>query len=990
MTADIARITYDPTRQYRSVVTQQGRVTLEADNNEAAIIASEALRSETIDVVGPAGTPDDGYKPGSGSGAGGVSVGAGTYYLGGWRLRLDNAVDLAKQPDWLDAPTAAVSGNSAVVLLVTEQSICAVEDLTLREVALGGPDSAARTRLMQQFLRLGMDGNTCAAGADRIQTALTADGLTLDAKSLQLVTAARLKAGVVPGPTSTDPCQPTAAGGYLGADNQLVRVTVIAYDSEAQTGTLLWSWNNASLLYRATPNNALTLTLSTTPVDEEHAPQAGQAVEILRCRTDLGDNSFIAAPQGFVTTLSQGYSFDTGQIGLSDALPAEYLADKTPLFVRLWQAKAPFNAGQVTPLDSTSGITVTVTLPALPTQIGLRPFWRFAVRPNTPVVIYPQRYQEAPQPPDGPRQWVTELGVVHANAAGSTLLADCRVPFLPLTEQLGGCCNLVLGPADVAGRGGLQAVMDSLAGTQSSVSLRPGTYQLPAPLVLGTRHAGLTLEGCGAGVILAAHADNLTPFIFGLIVLEQAPDITLRRLVLQQSNIPVGAATAVQQQITIGILAGAAPRLTVEDCVFHLQPTVATFGAGIFLVGDCGGVTVRRNGFSAERYVSGALVFGVLASLVTGNATASIGDADISNNVFQRLPGGVVVFAQFGVVRCTGNRVIGCGTGIYFASANVAGTAEVGRNALTQANANADLVQAVGTGLQASMLSGIIVNTPQFATRIPPPTPVPTVSTAASDVLLRDVSSRGSMAFTSLNAAILSQVAAGAVVASTPASAAATAATFTPAAAAAVADTKATTITGAGIATRAATVTAGAGTTTGATPEAAAVTSATSAATVTTATAVSGNDAMLQAIASVRDVAIQAAVVGITQLPGLHISGNDVVLGVTGGTAGLGIGAVFQPGDATTTVLVSGNRVVTADLRTAAAALLYPAAATVNGNMFVQRGGGDGRGPALLVLTEESAKVAVTGNVVHVSDLILPARGNAGLATNWNFLNTVG
>jgi len=61
MTADRAKISYDPTRQYRSVIAQQGRVTLEADTNEAATIASEALRLETIDVMGPTGTPDNGY-----------------------------------------------------------------------------------------------------------------------------------------------------------------------------------------------------------------------------------------------------------------------------------------------------------------------------------------------------------------------------------------------------------------------------------------------------------------------------------------------------------------------------------------------------------------------------------------------------------------------------------------------------------------------------------------------------------------------------------------------------------------------------------------------------------------------------------------------------------------------------------------------------------------------------------------------------------------
>jgi len=42
MAADLARITYDPTRQYRSVIAQQGRVTLEADISPVEINLTEA------------------------------------------------------------------------------------------------------------------------------------------------------------------------------------------------------------------------------------------------------------------------------------------------------------------------------------------------------------------------------------------------------------------------------------------------------------------------------------------------------------------------------------------------------------------------------------------------------------------------------------------------------------------------------------------------------------------------------------------------------------------------------------------------------------------------------------------------------------------------------------------------------------------------------------------------------------------------------------
>lgn len=41
---------------------QQGRVTLGADWNEDDTISGEELRHETLDIVGPAGTLDDGYR----------------------------------------------------------------------------------------------------------------------------------------------------------------------------------------------------------------------------------------------------------------------------------------------------------------------------------------------------------------------------------------------------------------------------------------------------------------------------------------------------------------------------------------------------------------------------------------------------------------------------------------------------------------------------------------------------------------------------------------------------------------------------------------------------------------------------------------------------------------------------------------------------------------------------------------------------------------
>ena len=232
MGSDIARVTFDPTRQYRSVVLQQGRVTLEADGNEAS---RHRVRGAAPGDDRPRSARPRRRTTATSSGSmhpARSSVLPGTMYLGGWRLGLDAPVELDNQPDWLDMPLLqGFGGPTLVALLATEQEVCAVEDQPLREVALGGPDSAARTRLMQHFLRLPLRGSTCDDAAKEIDTLLAADGVTLDPKTFQLLSSARLQVGFVPPAGEPDPCDPPAQGGYLGADNQLIRVTVIDLQS---------------------------------------------------------------------------------------------------------------------------------------------------------------------------------------------------------------------------------------------------------------------------------------------------------------------------------------------------------------------------------------------------------------------------------------------------------------------------------------------------------------------------------------------------------------------------------------------------------------------------------------------------------------------------------------------------------------------------------------------------------------------------------------
>jgi Family of unknown function (DUF6519) len=705
MGSDIARVSFDPTRQYRSVVLQQGRVTLEADGNEARRIASEALRLETIDLVGPAGTPDDGYKVGLDA-SGNAAVLPGTMYLGGWRLVLDEPVELDNQPDWLDMPKQSFGGPTLVALLATEQSVCAIEDQPLREVALGGPDSAARTRLMQPFLRLPLDGRTCEIAAKQVDALLAEDGVTLDPKTFQLLSSARLQVGFVPPAGPPDPCDPPAQGGYLGADNQMIRVTVVSFNPQNRTGMLLWGWNNASFLYRGAPSGPQALALTPIPVDAEHSPQQNQAIEVLLTQADLGDGNDIAALSGQVAVLTQAYDPDTDLM----TLPTGFTLPNTnrPLFVRLWQAMVPFTSGMPVALDAVSGLSVTITMTRMPTHIAARPFWHFAVRPATPTLVYPQRYQEAPQPPDGPRQWLCDLAVIDIGDRFQ-VLDDCRRHFGPGQTA---CCGVTMGPAEVMAAGGLQAALDRLAstGTPGTLSLRPGVYVLASPLTLTQKHEWLTLEGCGDGVILRTDPEQVQTFRGGAIIIKQATGIGLNGLVIELPVVPVTIG-GVQVAVMNGLNATASRRLTIEGCTFAFKPGDRTLIAGgaVAATPDCTDLTVRGNTFVCGGNIAETrFTFGVLIS--AGGNAPPLDDCEISDNLFTGLGLPVGLQSAIGLVRCCDNRVRQCAGGFYLLSMTNTLAERFAERAATLAERERAVEQATGLPTSPAMLASVAEN----------------------------------------------------------------------------------------------------------------------------------------------------------------------------------------------------------------------------------------------------------------------------------------
>lgn len=721
MGSDRARLSYDERRQWRSVVSQQGRVTLEADVNEASQIAAEEQRREALDFVGPAGTPDDGYAldPGEpGWDQRDFSTGRGTMYVGGVRAFQYDDVQYTKQPEWLDHrgdpdwvdPGEVKTATELIYLSLREQEVSATEDTPLREVALGGPDTAQRTHLVQRVKRLPTTSATCGDLGDA-QATWAQQGLRFVPETMRLESSATLRVSLPKTGGGSDPCEPAAQGGYLGADNQLIRVQVVSSDG-TKGGKLIWGFDDASSLYRVQVVGEKTLRLEARPPDALHNPREGQAVEVLRTAVRLDTADFIASDRGEIFTLAESYAPDSQDVKLDGNVSGDVseAAKSDMVFLRVWEQRLDFEAGTAVSLGDT-GVDVTLAAGGKPFHPG--DFWCIAVRPRTPTEVYPHRLLDAPQPPDGPRLWACPLAIV---SFAPTLIidTDCRVSFDPLTNRR-SCCDVILRPEDLGKGHTLQDVVDRHAGReQLTICLKPGVYELEAPLTLGPKSSNLTIEGCHDGVWLQAAAGAEEKFLQGLVVLVQADDVTLRGLSFRLPQVPFAntggklaglTATSTRRLVgaqlkdltaSIGVRPVQCARLRVEDCVFSYSPTADSpaFGAGVFAGGECRGLQVRRTRFVGEEdFLSVGeqpvrMLFGLLLApsvsledqpggTSQGFVVASLlSDGAVADNHFDGLTGAGLVSADFGDIAIEDNVVRNCFLG--FALLSTRGPATLG------------------------------------------------------------------------------------------------------------------------------------------------------------------------------------------------------------------------------------------------------------------------------------------------------------------------
>ena len=497
------------------MVNQQGRVTLEADWNEAACDRRGGERAELIEVIGVSGTPTTGT---------GVTVtglerrrdrdrrpGRNRSTSAGERMVLDIDLDYVEQPDWIDT-TGDPLGSPRGCRTEPPTRLCTSCSASRRSepsriprcsTSRSAVQISQRLRIVQRVVRHATDQATCSGALGDLEQAWAAEEeSSFDGPTMRLDSASSLQVSFRQPPGAPTPCEPAAQGGYLGAENQLIRVQVASVDANG-VPTLAWGLRQRVL---PLPDRAAHGRRGRRH-DHGHARQrTGRLVPPAAGRpgrrgagaaAELTTTDYIAATTGIVTTAASAYQPDSQQLVISTALAATTTASPQ-LFLRVWQETIVYTVPGPVALANT-GIQVTL---ASSTGVYHPGDYYFAVRPGTPAMVspvYPQRIPHAPQTPDGPRLWACPLAVV-AWADGLALtVTDCRQHFGGLTsvtvEQEGCCCTIEVTPDDVGGGAKLQELINRYASRGSAtICLQPG-YTLPRPLVI-KGSANLTIRGC--------------------------------------------------------------------------------------------------------------------------------------------------------------------------------------------------------------------------------------------------------------------------------------------------------------------------------------------------------------------------------------------------------------------------------------------------------------------------------------------------------------
>jgi hypothetical protein len=360
MKGDFTRNTFDPAKQFTRVLMQQGRVQLDADWNEQGAILLHYIQAFAADLIGPYAGPqanlgfgislvtsDDGTITD-------LQIGNGRYYVDGRLCENPIPATYFEQANYpFDKTKDRLPGLPFLVYLdVWERLITAVEDDTIREVALGEADTAVRAQVVWQVK----------------VTSETADGTDIPdnpeeggwrawveqqweggwQNQWQPRNRGQLKARAKDaGARSDEACITPPDARYRGAENQLYRVEIHDGGTAAGGATWKWSRDNGSVIFPIRRLDGKVAKVEGLGGDGRAGLQPGDWVEV------MDDRYVLRGEPGSLLTV-QAVDPMAMTVTLSGAPGVAYDGKSTthPL-LRRWDSRGPIKIeeGKATPLE---------------------------------------------------------------------------------------------------------------------------------------------------------------------------------------------------------------------------------------------------------------------------------------------------------------------------------------------------------------------------------------------------------------------------------------------------------------------------------------------------------------------------------------------------------------------------------------------------------------------------------------------------------------
>lgn len=284
MKGDFSRITNLLTfdKNYSLLLMQQGRVQLDSDLNAQALIQMFHLQDLTRDLFEEHGGRRDSFAIQSGS-ANDFIFADGRYYINGMVCKNEYGQrTFYNQPDY--SPPAEFSFQSGPKYLVYLHAwirhITSVEDGYLREVALGGPDTATRLKNIWQVKVKELEVDVVDPKSDYGEFL---DLIEVDRDREK----GRLTAQAKRPDDEDDLCIVSPESRYRGAENQLYRVEIhrsgSAYtpNNPDNFATFKWSRENGSVVFPIREVNGDTVTLEHLGRDDRLGLNEGDWVEVV-------------------------------------------------------------------------------------------------------------------------------------------------------------------------------------------------------------------------------------------------------------------------------------------------------------------------------------------------------------------------------------------------------------------------------------------------------------------------------------------------------------------------------------------------------------------------------------------------------------------------------------------------------------------------------------------------------------------------------------